>query len=417
MKTKLLALFTVALLAPLAALHADEQPKLAPVLQPFVDSHALAGAVVLVADKDRIIDTEAVGWMDIAAKAPMRPDCMFWIASQSKPITATALMILVDEGKVNVDDPVEKYLPEFKGQQVNVSKDPAHPELKAPRHPILVREVLSHTSGLPFKSDIEEPTLDLLPLATRVQSYAKMALLFEPGTQSKYANAGLNTAGRIVEVVSGMPFETFLDQRIFKPLGMTDTTFFPSKSQIERLAKAYKPNAAKDDLEECPITQLKYPLDDPARQPMPAGGLFSTAKDLSIFYRMIANNGTFNGTRILSEKSVQQMTSDQSGEAKSSYGFGFGTNGHIVTHGGAYNSMSRYDRDHQLITVFLGQHAGWIKNGKTIIPTFQKAATKTFGSQVAAPETQPNAAADAHLSVGIPSDADAKAKPSPSKQP
>src|ERR1700693_238093 len=108
--------------------------------------------------------------MDIAPKKPRPPDSVFWIASQSKPIAATALMILVDEGKVNVDDPVEKYLPEFKGQQVDVSTDPAHPPLKAPRHPILVREVLSHTSGLPFKSDIEEPTLDLLPLATRVQS-------------------------------------------------------------------------------------------------------------------------------------------------------------------------------------------------------------------------------------------------------
>ena len=206
--------------------------KLAPVLQPFVESHALAGAVVLVANPDKVLDVEAVGWADIASKKPMRPDCLFWVASQSKPITATALMILVDEGKVNVDDPVEKYLPEFKGQQVNVSTNTAKPELKPPRHPILVREVLSHTSGLPFKSDMEQPTLDLFSLATRVKSYAKMALLFEPGTKSQYSNAGINTAGRIVEVVSGMSFEKFLDERIFKPLGMTDTSFFPSKSQL-----------------------------------------------------------------------------------------------------------------------------------------------------------------------------------------
>jgi CubicO group peptidase (beta-lactamase class C family) len=99
----------------------------------------------------------------------MQTDSVFWIASQSKPITAAALMILVDEGKVNVDDPVEKYLPEFKGQQVNVSTDPAKPELVAARHPILVREVLSHTSGLDFKSPMETPTLDLKPLAERVR--------------------------------------------------------------------------------------------------------------------------------------------------------------------------------------------------------------------------------------------------------
>jgi CubicO group peptidase (beta-lactamase class C family)/formylglycine-generating enzyme required for sulfatase activity len=372
--------------------------KLAPVLQPFVESHALAGAVVLVANPDKVLDVEAVGWADIASKKPMRPDCLFWVASQSKPITATALMILVDEGKVNVDDPVEKYLPEFKGQQVNVSTNTAKPELKPPRHPILVREVLSHTSGLPFKSDMEQPTLDLFSLATRVKSYAKMALLFEPGTKSQYSNAGINTAGRIVEVVSGMSFEKFLDERIFKPLGMTDTSFFPSKSQLERLAKAYKPNAAKDNLEECEITQLKYPLDDHERQSMPAGGLFSTANDFSIFYRMIANKGIFNGVRILSEKSVQQMTSDQSGEAKSSYGFGFGTNGRIVTHGGAYNSMSRFDHEHQLITIFLGQHAGWIKDGKTIISTFQKTATDAYGSKV---KSKPNGG-ESLPDVGIP---------------
>ena len=376
---------------------------LASTLQPFVDDHSLAGAVVLVADKDKILDLEAVGFMDMAAGQKMRTDCVFWIASQSKPITATALMILVDEGKVNVDDPVEKYLPEFKGQQVNVSTDPAHPDLKPARHPILVREVLSHTSGLPFKSPMEEPTLDVFSLEKRVRSYAEQPLLFQPGSKSQYANAGINTAGRIVEVVSGMKFEKFLDERIFKPLGMNDTTFYPSKSQIERLAKSYKPNAKKDGLEECPIGQLKYPLNDPERQPMPAGGLFSTANDLSLFYRMMANNGTFKGKRILSEKSVQTMTSDQSGEANSHYGFGFGTDGKSFTHGGAYNTMSRYDREQKLVTVFLGQHAGWIKDGKSIIHVFQVAATNAFGTKPAKAVV-----ADAHLMVGIPGAADAK---------
>ena len=363
--------------------------KLAPVLQPFVESHALAGAVVLVADKDKVLDVEAVGWADIAAKKPMRTDSVFWIASQSKPISAVALMILVDEGKVNVDDPVEKYLPEFKGQQVNVSADPAKPEFKVPRHPILVREVLSHTSGLPFKTAIEGPTLDILSLEVRVKSYANEPLLFEPGTKSKYANAGINTAGRIVEVVSGMLFEKFLDERIFQPLGMTDTTFYPNKNQIERLAKSYKPNAAKDGIEETPIGQLKYPLDDPERRPMPAGGLFSTANDLSIFYRMMANGGTFNGKRILSEKSVKTMTSDQSGEANSHYGFGFGTEGKSFTHGGAYGTNSRFDIERKLITVFLVQHAGWIGNGKEALHEFQKAATDAFGAKVGATANAP----------------------------
>lgn len=378
--------------------------KIAPLLQPFVDNHVLAGAVVLVADADKVLDVEPVGWADIAARKPMRTDSMFWIASQSKPITGVALMILVDEGKVNVDDPVQKYLPEFKGQQVNVSTDPAKPQLEAPSHPILVREVLSHTSGLDFKSEIETPTLDLLPLSERVKSYAKTALLFQPGTKSKYSNAGINTAGRIIEVVSGMTFETFLDERIFKRIGMNDTTFYPSKQQIERLAKSYKPNATKDDLEETTIGQLKYPLDDPDRRPMPAGGLFSTANDLSIFYRMMANNGVFNGTRILSEKAVKTMTSDQTGAANSHYGFGFGTDGKSFTHGGAYGTNSRYDLARKLVTVFLVQHAGWAGNGKTILPEFQKTAAEAFGAKLAAkpPETS--------LVVGINSAPDMKEK-------
>ncbi len=386
---------------------AAEPSKLSTLLQAYVDDHSLAGAVALVADDEKVLATEAVGWMDVAARKPMRPDALFWIASQSKPITAAALMILVDEGKVSVDDPVEKYLPEFKGQLVNLSLDPARPEFKVPRHPILVREILSHTSGLPFKSDIEEPTLDIRPLSTRVQSYAKMSLLFEPGSKSKYSNAGINTAGRIIEVVSGMRFEKFLEARLFKPLGMKDTSFLPAPEQLSRLAKSYKPNARKDGLEECEINQLKYPLSDASREPMPAGGLFSTAADLAVFYQMVANDGAYKGTRILSALSVRQMTSDQSGEAKSAYGFGFGTNGRSFTHGGAFNSMTRYDRETKLITVFLGQHAGWIKDGKTIISSFQKSATATYGSPTAKPMAV-SAGNDAHLNIGLANPAELK---------
>jgi len=381
-----LLLVVCALIVP--SLRAQERT-FGAILQPYVNDHTLAGAVVLVADPANILRIETAGWADIAAQKPMLEDSLFWIASQSKPITGAALMILVDEGKVDVDDPVEKYLPEFKGQQVKVGE-----ELKSPRHPIRVREILSHTSGLPFKSDLEQPTLDLFPLADRVRSYAILPLLFEPGSKSLYSNAGINTAGRIIEVVSGMSFEKFMEERICKPLGMIDTTFWPSESQLTRLAKAYKPNAAKNGLEECPITQLKYPLNDPERKPMPAGGLFSTAKDLSIFYRMLANKGAFNGTRILSENAVKEMTSDQSGEAKSNYGFGIGTSGAVFTHGGAYNTNSRFDRERNLITIFLVQHAAWGGEGKGILPAVQKAATEAFGSGKAG-------AGDVHFNVGM----------------
>ena len=172
------SVLAVALLAtpPLFSLptwaQAPAAKPIAPRLQPFVDSHEIAGAVTLVATRDKVLDLSTVGLADVAAKKAMKPDALFWIASMSKPITSAALMMLVDEGKVKVDDPVEKYLPEFKGQMVIAEQDDAHMLLRKPKHPILVRNILTHTSGLAAHSAIEVPTLDLFPLATRVRSYA-----------------------------------------------------------------------------------------------------------------------------------------------------------------------------------------------------------------------------------------------------
>lgn len=353
--------------------------KIAEVLKSFVDKHELAGAVTLVANADKVLDLEAVGWADMAEKKPMRADSIFWIASQSKPITAAALMILVDEGKVKVDDPVEKYLPEFRDQWLAVEEDKDHVLLKKPKHAITVKNVLTHTSGLPFRSALEVPTLDLYPLEIRVKSYAMTPLQFEPDTNYQYSNAGINTAGRIIEVMSGMPYEKFLEERLFKPLGMKDTTFSPSKSQIKRIARAYKPNAAKTDLEAINIEQLKYPLDDKARFPMPTGGLFSTAADISRFYRMVMNGGILDGKRIISEQVVKQMTSKQTGDLQASYGFGFAVDDKHAGHGGAYSTNSSIDREHKLITIFLVQHAGWrTEEGNKIQPAFTKAAIDAF---------------------------------------
>jgi CubicO group peptidase (beta-lactamase class C family) len=370
-----------ALTAPTRAQTTWPPKVIAPKLQPFVDQHVLAGAVTLVATKDKVLNLEAVGYADVAAKKPMQTDDLFWIASMSKPITAAAFMMLVDEGKVNVNDPVEKYLPEFKGQMVIVEKDGQHVLLKKPKHPITIKNILSHTSGLPFKSPIETPTLDILPLATRVRSYAMLPLEFEPDTKYQYSNAGINTAGRIIEVVSGMPYETFLEKRLFGPLGMKDTTFYPTRAQIQRIAKSYKPNKDKSGLEETPIGQLKYPLHDPARQPMPAGGLFSTGADTARFCQMLLNGGKFEGKRYLSEATVKQMTSKQTGERlKQGYGFGFAANGTKFGHGGAYNTNMSIDTKSGLITVFMVQHAGWRNDdGKKILPTFHKAALDAFG--------------------------------------
>lgn len=351
------------------------------VLQPFVEERVMAGAVIAVANKDRVLEMTAVGWMDVAEKVPMRTDAVFWIASQSKPVTGVAMMILVDEGRVKLDDPVEKYIPEFRGQMVVEEEGKDRLVLKRPEHPIRVREVLSHTSGLPFKSAVEGPTLDIYPLEARVKSYAMMPLLFEPGKGYRYSNAGINTAGRIIEVVSGKRFDAFLEERIFQPLGMKDTGFLPTGDRLKRVAKAYKPNVAGDGLEECPIVQLRYPLDDPSREPMPGGGLFSTASDVIRFYRMLANGGILDGVRVLSEPAVRELITDQTGNQKKAYGIGIGTNGRSFSHGGAYLTNTTFDMERGLITLFLGQHASWREGGKEIMPKFQGEAWRVYAKE------------------------------------
>jgi CubicO group peptidase (beta-lactamase class C family) len=367
----------------------------AAALQPFVDAHSIAGAVTLVASKDKVLDLETVGYADIAGQKAMKPDDLFWIASMSKPMTATALMILVDEGKVNVEDPVEKYLPEFQGQMVAVEKDAVHVLLKKPVHPILVRNVLSHTSGLPFLSRVIHH-IDQFPLSEAVVTYAMSPLNFEPFTKYQYANAGIDTAGRIVEVVSGMPYEQFMAKRLFEPLGMKDTTFFPSDDQLARLARSYKLNADKSALEELPIEQLTYPLTRHDRYPSPAGGLFSTAADCGRFCQMILNGGTFEGKRYLSEAAVRQMTSTQTGDLQNKghgeggYGFGFSTTrmahgeaGSVPVaecgHGGAYATNMSIDPEHGLVLVFMIQHAGPMPKGHdNPLGAFHKAAMDAF---------------------------------------
>jgi CubicO group peptidase (beta-lactamase class C family) len=347
-------------------------------LQPFIDRHVLAGAVTLVASKDKTLDLGAVGYADLAAKKEMQKDDLFWIASMSKPITASAFMMLVDEGKIRLDDPVTKYLPEFRDQWLTVEQDKQHLLLRRPEHPVTVRNLLSHTSGLPFKSALEEPTLDLLPLRIAVRSYAMTPLLYEPGTKYQYSNAGINTAGRIIEVVSGMPYEQFLDQRLFGPLGMKDTTFWPNEKQIARLAKSYRPKNKESGLVEIKIGQLKYPLDNKERQPMPAGGLFSTATDVARFCQMVLNKGTFNGKRILSEDAVKQMTSKQTGdEVKDNYGLGWNA-GETCGHGGAHATGMRINRKTGLITVWMVQHAGFPGDGGKAHGVFEQEAAKRF---------------------------------------
>src|SRR5436190_3568763 len=370
------------LLFVLTTLAAQDPPAETPAaaLKPFIDRHVLAGAVTLVATKDKVLSHEAVGFMDLRAQLPMRPDALFWIASQSKPITATAVMMLVDEGKLTLDDPVEKYLPEFKGLMVVSEQDPSHVLLRKPVHPVTIRNVLSHTSGMKFSSPMEQPTLDALTLKDAVRSYAMMPLQTEPDAKYQYSNAGINTAARILEVVSGLKYEDFMQKRLFDPLGMKDTTFWPNDEQVARLAKPYKPNAAKDDLVETTISQLTYPLTDRRRQPMPAGGLFSTATDVARFCQMLLSGGELDGKRYVSETSLKEMTKKQTAEAlKDGYGLGCSTGGGGYGHGGALATNMNVDPARGLIIVYLVQHAGFPGDGAKAQGAWRHAAEKLFG--------------------------------------
>ncbi|MSR53636.1 MAG: class A beta-lactamase-related serine hydrolase [Gemmataceae bacterium] len=349
-------------------------------LVPFIETGSVAGAVTLVADKEKVLSLEAIGYSDVKSKTPIKTDAVFWIASMSKPITGVGLMMLVDEGKVKLDDPVEKYLPEFKDMWVAVEKDKDHMLLKRPKSAITVRQLMDHTSGMPFRSAMEEPTLDRLTLRDAIKSYVMTPLQTEPGTKYAYSNAGINSAGRIIEVVSKMPYEQFMDKRVFEPLGMKDTTFWPNASQVARLAHAYKPAADKLHLEETNIAQLTYPLSNRTRQPMPAGGLFSTAEDVGTLCRMVLNVGTKGNVRFLSEDAIKEMSKRSTPpELKESYGIGWSVSDGWFGHGGALATDMQINTKQGLILVYLVQHAGFPNDGSKGKAAFQQAAIAKFG--------------------------------------
>ena len=339
-------------------------------MQQFVDNGTISGAVTLIARHGQLVSLEAVGFADIAGRKPMRPDSLFWIASMTKPITATALLMLRDEGKLSVDDPVEKYLPEFKGQWMIDNRASNTMTLKPSPRPITLRDLLTHTSGL---ADIAAPRADCT-LAELVMAYSQKPLKFAPGSRWEYCNSGINTLGRIIEVVSGRTFAECLEQRIFKPLGMKDTTFWPRSSQAARLAKSYQPAKDGRGLEETDIWFIKGNLDDRTRTAFPSGGLFSTAQDMFRFYQMVLNGGTANGKRLVSSESVALMTRAQTGDLKAGFteGMSFGLGWGVVKqpsgvtamlspgtfgHGGAYGTQGWVDPKKDLILVLMIQRA------------------------------------------------------------
>jgi len=242
--------------------------------------------------------------------------------------------------------------------------------LVKPPRPITIHDLLTHTSGL---GDVPAPRPHCT-LAEFVMAYSQQPLRFPPGSKWEYSNAGINTVGRIVQVVSGIPYADFVEKRIFKPLGMKNTTFWLTKSQVERVAKSYEPDKTTGGLKETVVYFIQGDLTDRKRTPFPAGGLYSTAEDVCKFYQMALNKGVYNGKRLLSEAAINQMTTTQTGEIKTgftegmSYGLGFavvkepqGVTGMLSKgtfgHGGAYGTQSWADPQKGVIYILMIQRA------------------------------------------------------------
>lgn len=342
-------------------------------IQHFVDRGQISGAVTVVGRRDQVLSYEAVGMRNIDTRQAMTKDTLFRIASMTKPITAIGIMILADAGKLSVDDPVEKHLPEFRGQML-ASRNGDSTTLKPPTRRITLRDLLTHTSGL--VSGLPPDLADLYmkrdrTLTEAIQVVSKRPLEFEPGSRWVYCNAGFDTLGRIIEVVSGQPYERFLQQEVFTPLGMADTTFYPDERQRLRMATLY-------DAQQGKLVPAGYRIIGPAdkaRYPVPAGGLYATGADLARLYQMMLCGGQHQSRRILTEKSVREMTCVQTGElaAGSVPGMGFGLGWAMVRqpqgvtemlspgtfgHGGAFGTQGWIDPKQDLFVILLIQRIG-----------------------------------------------------------
>ncbi len=356
---RVLAALVAACLLSFAA--EPEIPAVTKAVKAHVDRNEVAGAVAIVATADRILHLSAVGQADVAGKVPMRADALFWIASMTKPVTAAAVLMLQDEGKLAVDHPVAAYLPELadlKTADGTVAR-------------VTLKHLLTHTSGMGDAS--AKQRLAARSLADLIPHYVARPLRFKPGTRWEYCQSGINTLGRVVEVVSGQSFPDFLQDRLFAPLGMKDTTFYPTAAQLARLATSYR--AVDGRLEETTI----YPDYDPRRAgrfPAANGGLFSTAGDYLHFCQMLLGRGSYGGRRYLSPGAVARMSSIQTGDITTGFtkGNGWGLGCCVVRkpqgptaalspgsfgHGGAYGTQAWIDPAKKRVYLLMVQRANF----------------------------------------------------------
>lgn len=314
------------------------------VVNEHIAARQLAGAVTLVARRSGIAHLQAHGMADIEAQRPMRTDTIFRIASMSKPVTSVAVMMLYEEGRFLLSDPVSLYLPEFREMKVLPPEGAAGAEPVPAKRPITIRHLLTHTSGLTYHWNkrlgpqlkaagiphglIEEEGT----LREKIKILATLPLLVHPGERFEY---GLSTdvLGCLVEAVSGMSLDEFFRRRIFEPLGMEDTHFFLPEEKVGRLAAVYRRGEGSpiERLPEGPVTEeggmaysVTYPYRGPKRYFSGGAGLVSTASDYARFAQMLLNGGELDGVRLLSPKSVELMTANHVGTLDVDFGFGLG---------------------------------------------------------------------------------------------
>jgi CubicO group peptidase (beta-lactamase class C family) len=324
-------------------LSSDRLKRIRAMIQAHIDKKDFSGAVTLVARKGKVVHLETHGLADVEAAKPMREDTLFALASMTKPVTAVAMLMLVEEGKLVLSDPVSKFIPEFKHPKVavwNLPGDPAGAGLRlvAAHREITIRDLLTHTAGL--ANGFEGPAGDFVRKANlpaggslddRVKRLATLPLNFQPGTQWEYSpGTGFNVLGRVIEVLSGMTLDGFFKTRIFDPLGMKNTFFVVPASRAADVAVGY----IKSDKG---LTRPEPPSsNDGTGEPFfaGAGGLTGSTGDYLLFCQMLLNGGELNGVRLISRKTVELMTSDAIGpldlgnyagdQVLKGYGFGLG---------------------------------------------------------------------------------------------
>jgi CubicO group peptidase (beta-lactamase class C family) len=385
-----LGLSTTLILARTALAAEPVLPKIGPAMEDMVGKKEIAGAVTVVVTKDKVIHLESTGLADVASKRPMTPETIFWIASMTKPITGTAVLMLQDEGKLKVSDPVAKYLPEFAGLKTP-SGQPAN---------LTIAQLMTHTSGL-GEADMEKAK-QARTLAGMIPLFLAAPMQYEPGEKWKYTQSGINTTARIVEVVSGQTFDAFLQQRLFDPLGMKDTTFYLTDPQRARLVTAYALNKDTRELEPVP----PRPDYDGTRNrpPQGNGGLYSTGPDYARFCQMLLGGGTYGGHQYLSAEAMKYLSTPQTGDLPvgffqndtfgqhgKDYGWGIGTcilrrphegvaamlSPGTFGHGGAWGTQAWVDPVKGMAYVLMVQRSNFPNSDASEVRrVFQEAAAK-----------------------------------------